>query len=64
MLRDNEADEGAAEAEAAEDDEDAAAEGGTIETTALFNPIARLTGPMDDCVETKLTDEGGTTGPL
>lgn len=47
MLRD-EADDGTAEAEAADDEEAAAAMGGTIEATppALFRPIARLlTGP-------------------
>lgn len=47
MLRD-EADDGAAEAEATADEDAAAAAGGTIEATppALFRPIARLlTGP-------------------
>lgn len=51
MLRD-EADDGVAETEAADDDEAAtAAVGGTIEATppALFRPIARLlTGPRVD----------------
>ncbi len=68
MLRDNEADEGAAVAEAADnDDENAAAVGGAIEATPapLFNPMVRLlTGPSADCAETELTDEEGATGPL
>lgn len=69
MLRDDEADEGAAVASAADDDDDddAAAVGGAIETTPapLFNPIVRLlTGPSADCAETELTDEEGATGPV
>lgn len=68
MLRDDEADEGAAVAKAAaDDDDDAAAEGGAIDTTPapLFNPMVRLlTGPSADCTETELTDEEGATGPL
>lgn len=66
MLRDK-ADEGAAVAKAADDDEDAAAVGGTIETTPapLFNPKVRLlTGPRADCAETELTEEEGGMGPL
>ncbi len=60
MLRDNEADECAAAAEAADNDKDAAAIGGAIEAT-LFNPMVRLlTGPSADCAET----EEGPMGPL
>lgn len=65
MLRDK-ADEGAAVAKAA-DDEDAAAVGGTIETTPapLFNPRVRLLpGPNADCTETELTEEEGGMGPV
>ncbi len=68
MLRDNEADDGAAVAEAADnDDENAAAIWGAIEATPapLFNPMVRLlTGPSADCAETKLTDEEGAAVPL
>ncbi len=63
MLRDNEADECAAAAEAADNDKDAAAIGGGIEATPapLFNPMVRLlTGPSADCAET----EEGPMGPL
>lgn len=68
MLRDNEADDGAAVAEAADnDDENAAAIWGAIEATPapLFNPMVRLlTGPSADCAETELTDEEGAAVPL
>lgn len=61
MLRDNEADECAAAAEAADNDKDAAAIGGAIEATPapLFNPM-----PSADCAETELTEEEGAMGPL
>lgn len=71
MPRD-EADDGMAEAEAADDEAAAAAAaatvGGTIEATppALFRPIARLlTGPKLACAEAALTvAEDGGTGAL